>query len=227
MRTTTIPSYLFGQYADDDDLQAFKDAYNGLTQGFIDALVGLNLPVYTGLTGGLLDWVGTGLYNIPRPYVPLPNQQVVGTFDTYALDTLEFAAQRVVGTVQFLLLDDDYYKRVLTWHKYLGDGRQFCVPWLKRRISRFLWGLNGADITGPSDPAVSIVTSGGTFTITLSPLADTAYAATIFQAVVNAGVLELPFQYTYSVQVMNNVTLLGSDGAQLTGADGSVLTAPL
>ena len=40
---------------------------------------------------------------------------------------------------------DDVFKRILTWHFYKGDGKNFSVRWLKRRIWRFLQGANGTD----------------------------------------------------------------------------------
>src|ERR1700739_1536949 len=67
--TAIIPSYLYEEYNDDSDLQAFVSSYNTLAQTFLNTLVELNLPIYTSdvISGPLLDWVAEGLYGISRP----------------------------------------------------------------------------------------------------------------------------------------------------------------
>ena len=62
-QSDTLKSYLYVQYNDDDDLQAFVEAYNALSQEIITWLAEANLPVYTGapITGALLDWVATSM----------------------------------------------------------------------------------------------------------------------------------------------------------------------
>ena len=65
--TKTIPSYLYFQYLDDQNVPALITAYNESTQAYLDWFNGVNLPNYTLLSGRLLDWVGAGLYGMPRP----------------------------------------------------------------------------------------------------------------------------------------------------------------
>jgi hypothetical protein len=38
---------------------------------------------------------------------------------------------------------DDVFRRCITWNFYKGDGNTFNIRWLKRRIQRFLNGVNG------------------------------------------------------------------------------------
>jgi hypothetical protein len=59
----TIPSYLYAQYSDDENLQAFVDAYNSLSQGYLDWFNSRPLGLYTSpnIAGPLLDWVGQGV----------------------------------------------------------------------------------------------------------------------------------------------------------------------
>ena len=203
MLTQTIPSYLFQEYADDADLQAFVSVFNTMAQEYVDWFNQVSLPVYTGplLTGTLLDWVAAGLYGIERP------------------------------TLAATAVSDDVFQRVISWHFFKADGKQFDVRWLKRRIMRFLAGRNGTDpginqtyqisvrfagagvvdinvytaiaITGPG-----AVYNSGAFNsfaynnmgLIIRQYVDTTLAPILKQAI-DAGVLELPFQNTYVVSV--------------------------
>src|SRR5215472_3249732 len=57
--TTVIPSYLYQEYSDDEDLQGFVEAQNEMQQNYVDTFNALNLPIYTSypVSGALLDWV--------------------------------------------------------------------------------------------------------------------------------------------------------------------------
>jgi len=189
----TIPSYLYTQYADDDDLQAFVASYNQITQSYVNTFNQLNLPVYTKLSGALLDWVGRGVYGYPRPTIPAVAASVIGPVNTYGpdffvpLNTQESTAASNYNTT------DDIYKRLLTWHFYKGDGKVFNIPWLKRRIVRFLYGADGISpvITQTYDIGVTF-SAGNNVNITMpaSPQADILIAA------IASGAAETPFQYT-------------------------------
>jgi hypothetical protein len=189
----TIPSYLYTQYADDDDLQAFVASYNQITQSYVNTFNQLNLPVYTKLSGALLDWVGRGVYGYPRPTIPAVAASVIGPVNTYGpdffvpLNTQESTAASNYNTT------DDIYKRLLTWHFYKGDGKVFNISWLKRRIVRFLYGADGISpvITQTYDIGVTF-SAGNNVNITMpaSPQADILIAA------IASGAAETPFQYT-------------------------------
>lgn len=138
-----IPSYLFSQYTDDDGLQAQRLAYNQVAQSYLDWFNQINLPVYTGLSGSLLDWVATGLYGLPRPLIPTQAGPGVGLFDTVEYNQIEYNQYFVAQNQTFYTVSDDLYKRILTWRFYRGDGPQFTIPWLKKRVKRFLVGVNG------------------------------------------------------------------------------------
>lgn len=138
-----IASYLYQQYSDDDNLQAFVAAYNQLAQAYLAWFNQENLPVYTGLSGSLLDWVAQGLYGISRPSLPSGVNKSIGPYNTYAFNQIAFNAGRVISTAGYYATSDDTFKRIITWHFYKGDGKQFSVTWLKRRIMRFLYGYNG------------------------------------------------------------------------------------
>jgi hypothetical protein len=49
----------------------------------------------------------------------------------------------LVGPSEIAYASDDTYRRCLTWHYQKGDRRYFNIRWLKRRIMRFCYGVNG------------------------------------------------------------------------------------
>lgn len=230
----TINSYLYQEYNDDNDLQAFVDGYNQLAQGFISWFSSIGLPVYTGaqIINSLLDWVAEGLYGITRPYLPSGKNKNLGPLNTYAYNTLPFNTRKVVGPQDFFATNDDVFKRVITWHFFKGDGKVFNIRWLKRRIMRFLNGVNGTSYNIDETYPISVTFSGSTVFINILPGTATVVGGSIFnefqfngvgsefndietlfvpfptfdlapilQAAIESGVLELPFQYTYVVNI--------------------------
>ena len=227
-----IPSYLYVQYADDDDLQAFVRSYNQMAQTYLSWFVDIGLPVYTdeAISGSLLDWVGSGLYGIPRPALSSGKSSDLGPLNTYGFAQRPTLAQvERVGPNNIVVTSDDIYKRILTWHLYRGDGRVFNLRWLKRRIERFLDGVDGSDppvnqtyrisVTFGVGNQVDISLVSGVVTVTggafpgmmglnttrLAELDSTRTSlapipnAEILAEAINSGALELPFQYDYVV----------------------------
>lgn len=145
--TKTIPSYLYEEYADDEDLQAFVRGYNAQAQQYVDWFNAIALPVYSGplIVGGLLDWVAEGLYGLTRPSLSSGLNRNLGPFNTYALNTLALNARKTIGPQNVTATSDDVFKRIITWHWLKGDGKTFDIRWLKRRIMRFLTGPNGTN----------------------------------------------------------------------------------
>jgi len=201
MQSAAIPAYVYQQYADDQDVQAFFANYNVAAQQILTWFATIGLPVYTGLSAPLLDWVGVGLYGIPRP------------------------------TLGNALVSDDVYQRCMTWALYKGDGTLFNIRWLKRRIMRFLEGANGTDpgvnqtyqisvrFGSPNIVYINIlggiaqITGGAIFNgfafnteayngldLDIQHYADTTLALILKEAI-DARVVELPFQFDYIVSV--------------------------
>jgi hypothetical protein len=194
-----INSYLYVWCNDDDNLQSMVAAYNAYAQSYLDWFNSIYIPVYTNgtISGTMLDWVATNLYGIARPGLPEPGKPGRGPFNTYTLNSLAFNAGKPGTPGTFFITSDDYYKRILTWLFYKGDGKVFNIRWLKRRVERFLTGLNGTDPGIVTTYDVSVQFTGPTaVTITVSP---TTAASAIFKAAADAGVLELPFQITWTV----------------------------
>ncbi|CAB3742582.1 hypothetical protein LMG22037_06612 [Paraburkholderia phenoliruptrix] len=202
----TIPSYLFSQYSDDENLQAFVAAYNSITQGYVDWFNNTPLGLYTSpsITGPLLDWIGQGVYGISRPVLATQTSSTRAGYNEfpYNVPPYNYLSFSSSGTAQ--LASDDIYKRALTWNLYRGDGQQFTMGWLKNRVSRFLNGANGADYPVLNNPP-SITVSGNTFTI--SVFGDVPGIA--LQELMNARILAFPFQYNVAFTSVSFLNLGG------------------
>jgi hypothetical protein len=229
----TIPSYLYQQYSDDDDLQAFVDAYNYMARQYILWMSNINLAVYTSdkIQGALLDWVAEGLYGMQRGALSTGHGRTIGPFNTYMMNELTLNTLKKFGPADYSVTSDDIFKRIMTWHIYKGDGKVFNVRWLKRRIMRFLTGEDGTagetdqtypvSITWGTDCNVNInlqpgrrrFTTGMLFnvaTMNSLPLNDfqsslvqfpVSPQAPLLKAAIDAGVLELPFQFHFTVNI--------------------------
>ena len=141
--SNTIPAQPYVQYNDDPAIQAFFTAYNNLTQQYLNAFNSLNLPIYPLLSGNLLDWVAAGLYGFTRPTLVSGTLPRLGALDTQAFNTVPFNTDYHTGKLVYTPVSDDIFKRIITWHFYKGDGTNFDIRWLKRRIARFLFAAPG------------------------------------------------------------------------------------
>lgn len=188
----TIPQYLYWEYSDDENLRAFVDAYNSITQGYVDWFNSSPLGLYTApaINGPLLDWIGQGVYGISRPVLSTQTTSTRAGYNSAAHNTVpyDYLSFSSSGTAQ--LASDDIYKRLLTWNLYSGDGQMFTVGWLKNRVNRFLNGANGSDYPVLNNPP-SITMSGNTFTIAI--FNDVPGVA--LQELLNSRIAAFPFQY--------------------------------
>lgn len=229
----TIPSYLYQQYTDDDNLWAFVNSYNALAQEYVDWFNQIQLPVYTSptISGTLLDWVAEGLYGIIRPSLSSGLSVNYGPLNTYEFNTLPLNVFENLAPTDVVATSDDIFKRIITWNFFKGDGRTFNIRYLKRRVMRFLDGIDGTNPNIDSTYQVSvsfgvgnqvnitllagerIVTGGaifGTFELNSMPFneLDSYYIpytplnnGAILEEAIATGALQLPFQYTYVVTV--------------------------
>jgi hypothetical protein len=201
MQTQVIPSYLYTSYNDDEDVQAFVDAYNQMAQEYISLFASIDLPIYTRLNGSLLDWVGVGLYGVARPIVPSVEATEIGPYNTWDYNTIALNQNESEIGPLFELASDDFYKRVITWQFYKGDGRTFDIRWLKRRIARFLFGENGTAPNIDQTYQISVAFAGGTTIAIELQGSFPPLAAETFAYCVEAGILPLPFQYVFTVTI--------------------------
>lgn len=204
-----IPAYVYQQYSDDDNIQAFNSAFNYLAQCFYNWTVYTKLPIYTdaSISGDLLDWVAAGIYGLRRPTLVFGSARGVGPLNTWELNTIVLNDGDVVGVAVSVLVNDDIFKRMITWRFFKGDGQKFTISWLKRRIMRFLIGTAGAAPNVADTYPVSVV-FGVDDTVIVTITLTTAYPITFavaqaLQAALDSDVLNLPFQYTFQVEIVN------------------------
>jgi len=220
-----LPSYLYFQYQDDDDLQAFVSSYNEIAQGYVDWFNSTPLGVYTSssISGQLLDWVANGIYGISRPFLSSVSSRVYGATNTKATNTPPTNTFDKVQSGTSQNVTDDIYKRVLTWYLYRGDGLQTTIRWLRNRVARFIYGYNGSDVSIDYSNQISIslldltqigaTGSYATNTLATNTLIEslvnsknvleisipTSTSAQNFQTLVSEGYINLPFQVVFKV----------------------------
>lgn len=192
-----IPSYLYRQYADDEDLQGFVNAYNTLAQEYLNTFNLVNLPIYTLQSGAMLDWTALGIYGMLRPTLSDGvGFTTDGAYNTEPYNEIPYNQNVISTPTTVYTVTDDYFKRILTWNFFKGDGFQYNTPWLKRRVKRFMDGADGIDpgITETYDISVTY-TAPNDITINVPNTA----VAPILEAAIGARVVNLPFQYNYTV----------------------------
>lgn len=190
-----VPAYVYGEFADDPDIQAFFAGLNITAQGYVAWFNSVPLGVYTSpyITGPFLDWVGNGLYGISRPVLSTQTSSTVAGYNTAPYNTIPYNGATYTASGSATLASDDIYKRAMTWDLYRGDGQVFTMGWLKNRVNRFLNGANGSDYPVLNDPP-SITVSGNVFTIT-------SFENSVFtslQELLANNALSVPFQYTFA-----------------------------
>ncbi len=222
-----IASYLYDEYSDDADLQAFIATYNALAQGYVNWFNDTPLAVYTSSTisGLLLDWTAQGIYGISRPVISSLKTSTNGALNTFATNTRAVNLYKQIRGGSAQVASDDIYKRTLTWILYKGDGVQASIQWLRRRVARFLFGANGSDISvddtlqvGIFRPTLPSIGPVGTLGIntralntrvqrtqlaarTLQIVIPSSTIAQQFAALLDQGYLPLPFQTSYQVKL--------------------------
>lgn len=159
MLDNIIKAYLYQQYNDDPNLQAFIDAYNKLAQEIYDWMAGANLPVFIGgyNVGDQLRWIAKGIYGVDPPVLVSRKVRTFGPYNTLMFNQLPFNGRLISDESEQVTASDDLFKRVMTWNFYKGDGFQFTIPWLKRRIMRFLTGIDGVDVLNDQHWSVSVL----------------------------------------------------------------------
>ncbi len=228
-----MAAYPYSQYQDDDNITALFMAVNSYCQSnYVDFFNNYVPAAYTNvnINGMFLDWIGQGLYGVVRPYVSSGSITALGAYNTSIYNLLQYDYLYYSGTVTTLQVNDDVYKRCITWNFYRGDGALFTITWLKKRIVRWLLGVNGVPIHVQSTYGVSVQISNLVVTITIqnsaiipsSAIPNTFYPdqvtpdasagsssssafslsmVQVLQILISSGMLMLPAQYSYVVVV--------------------------
>lgn len=197
-----IPAYPYTQYNDDLNITALFGAFNSLAQAYLDYLNALNLPCWTspGITGELLDWIALGIYGERRPLLQISEDALArGAYNTIEYNSITYAGLKnyVPGSASYI--PDDYFKRILTWNFYKGDGSHFCIDWLKRRLARFIHGANGIDPPLQDTFDISVTPDKGVFSITIPDYSDGV--SHFLRDAIAQRLVKLPFIYTFTVTV--------------------------
>lgn len=209
-----IPAYLYTQYNDDKNLQALIDAYNHEAQNFYAWLRDSRLPIFQGgyNSGEQLKWIVKGIYGEDVPILKATKRAGKGPYNTVEYNILPLDAYRQLYNNDVIVVSDDLFKRVLMWNFYKGDGKQFSVSWLKRRVMRFLNGIDGADIPNDQhwpisvkfvDDVINIVidTTGEGFSSATTMKNSSFDYAPLFKGAMEGGILNMPYYYTISVTI--------------------------
>ena len=225
--TSTIRSYPYVQWSDDPDVGAFFAAYNELSQENLDEINSYQLPIYLNQSGALLDWAASNIYGVFRPTLSSGGPRPIGPYNTAALNTDPYNGFKFISSAANYIADDVTYRAIIQWNTFKGDGVNFTIRWLKRRVERFLRGTILPDqtfdvsvkFTTDTDVLITVSESNRAFSggalfgsMTLNEFyfneidtvasehSPTALARAL-KAAVNSGILLLPFQYTFTVQI--------------------------
>ena len=194
--TQQLQAYPYLQYSDDADIGAFFTAYNDLSQTNLATINNLNLPNYQAQVYPLLDYVGENLYGEKRTALAVGTSQIIGPLNTFNYNQFQPNAYQVSFNGTTYEVSDGVFKAILQWNNFKGDGFQFTVRWLKRRVRRF---INGNPFIQQTYDVSVIFT--GTYDCEILVPASSTYG-TVFQAAVASGVLLLPFQYNFTVTLV-------------------------
>lgn len=197
-----IPAYPFVQFNDDPDVVAFFTAYNAMVQQYLQAMNALSLPFWPSdnINGYLLDWIAAGIYGEKRPYVRISEMSIAkGAYNTIEYNTIPYARLNKYQPGKSQYLPDEYFKRILTWNFYKGDGFQFSVPWLKRRLARFIHGNAGIDPVLQNTFDISVTSNSGAFDISITDYGDGV--GSFLKVAIDQNLVNLPFIYSFNVTV--------------------------
>ena len=89
-----VPAYVYVQYNDDPNVAAFFTVINQIGQGYLNWFNQTPLAVWTSpsVSGSLLDWTGTNLYNTPRPVISSESSSTSGAMATDPMATQAMAS---------------------------------------------------------------------------------------------------------------------------------------
>ncbi len=131
-----------------------------MQQGYHDWYQNTPLGIWTNpnISGPLLDWIANGIYGVSRPFVGTASTvQKSSAINRLPINTAAINSNKIVRSGTSTIVTDAVYKRLLNYLMYLGDGKQLTIPWAKRRMARFIYGVNGTDVPIEMMQQISIV----------------------------------------------------------------------
>ncbi|WP_168194425.1 hypothetical protein [Formicincola oecophyllae] len=201
--TLTAPAYSFVQFADDPSINAFMTATNQTAQGGLDWLLQHPLALWTApqMKGGLLAYSLYCLYGQGRPNTNFTILKTSsGAINDTDVNRMEIDGQNMDTVTVSPLEADDILKRVATWNFFKGDGFNFTIPWLKRRVMRFLTGSGGASGRFNNTVPVSVQVAGRGVTITVASGPWDGDVIAALTGLLEAGHLHLPTMYNFTLK---------------------------
>lgn len=124
--------------------------------------------------------------------------RAIGPLNTFNLNQEAPNELKVIANSQSFAVSDLIYQRIIQWNIFKGDGKIFTLRWLKRRCIRFLSG----DIFPDDTYQISVSFTGATAVLIM--ISEGSVPLTLVNyliAGIEGGVLELPFQYNYVVEM--------------------------
>lgn len=205
--TDIIKSYPYVQFADDENITAWFDAYNTYAQQYLDWFNNTPLAVYTRseISGALLDWVANGVYGCYRTPIAFGNSRSIGPLNTYTPNYIPFNQGKKLSDVTSFTMTDDIFKRVITWNFYKGDGVQISIPWLKKRAARFT-----------NVPYKNILVSIGSGNIiNLTVVGADFEIFNYLKSVMELKLVNLPISYSFTVTLIDKEVLNDDFGGDI------------
>lgn len=193
-----VKSYVYQQYRDDADIIALFDAYNQIAQDYLKTFLSHSPAIYIDdvWTSGELTYLAWFLWGQRRWYSDYASSiDLEGAIDELPIDWIS-AGGSLPKPRQKLLINDDTFRRIMTWNLYRGDGAQFTIPWLKKRIKRWMIGVNGyAPLFGDANE-ISVNISNKIVNISVVTT-DTSLLLSL-QAALYSGALNVPAGFTFN-----------------------------
>ncbi|CAI3954530.1 unnamed protein product [Commensalibacter communis] len=196
--THNLQAYLYWQWEGDEYIKAFFDSYNKLANQQVDDFNSLNLPNYFTKTGLWLDYVAKNIYGMDRKQVLYANNLIRSGLNTVDPNDIDPNAAKVIKISKAHTMTDEEFKKIIQWNFYKADGFIFTIPYLKRRIIRFLniCPNNEIDIND-----VSITSKDRIFYIkVLNNLANSPFMQLLQDAIINK-LINLPFMYDLVLEI--------------------------
>ncbi|WP_196424728.1 hypothetical protein [Commensalibacter melissae] len=198
--THKLYMYLYLQWKEDDNLDAFVKVHNETTDKYLDEIRKLNIPNYKTKNGKFLDYVAKNLYGISRK--PLLNAQTIVEMGINIDDpnTISPNDAKILSNSFRHEITDIEFRKIIEWNVYREDGFHFTIPWLKRRLSRFL-SYSSGDMDMNS---ISIVAENRKITIRLlNDLQKSPYRELLKGVLLNK-TINLPFMFEFELEDIDN-----------------------
>lgn len=190
-------AYLYWQWRGDPYLKVFVDTYNELSDQYLDEIRNLNLPNFYTKSGLWLDYVAKNIYGISRKQVLYAHNLIYRGLNTVTPNVVDPNAARIIKYSTAHTMSDEEFKKVIQWNFYKGDGFCFSIPYLKRRIIRFL-NITCSNVIDIND--ISIQVQDKKFKITiLNELANSPFM-TLLRDVISNGLINLPFMFNFVLE---------------------------